>query len=177
MGGLREGRVGVSLVDLKLRMVLVLGMLVIAWAAPARAAPTRLRIKNGRNVMVAVGRSRESASAIRPDKKVWTLELTADLVGGVAELQDVTPNVPSARWTLPVAAERLVLDEVRFLPSHIYRVEVRRERQVLGSALVYLTPPTVARVSHVDLDERPEPETIRAPAADDAPGITPKGGL
>jgi hypothetical protein len=156
--------------------MVVFGMLALA--APARAAPARLRIKNGRSIMVAVGRAREAASAIRPDKKVWTLELGADLVGAVADLQDVTPNIPgAARWTLPVETERLVLDDARFLASHVYRVEVRRERQVVGSALVYLTPPPAARVSRVDLDERPEPEAPRAPAADDGPGITPKGGL
>ncbi len=156
------------------RMIVV--ALAFAFAAPAVAAVTvaRLRIKNSHTVMVALGGTRESASGIRPDKKVWTLELSAELVGGVAELDDVTPNVSGAHWSLPIATEHLVMDAARFLPSHVYRMEVLKERHVVGNALVYLYPPPVQRVSRVQLDERAEAEPQDATTG---PGVTPKGHL
>jgi hypothetical protein len=159
-------------------LVVVVGLLTSTFTAQAMAAPpARLRIKNAHTITVALGRARESASAIRPDKKVWTLELSAELVGAAAEFQDVTPNAPAAHWTLPIATEHLVLDGVRFLPSHVYRVEVRRDRELIGNALVYLSPPPVERVKRVVLDDRPESDDAHAPASGEAPTVTPKSGL
>ena len=134
--------------------------------------PAQLRIRNGHNLTVALGKTREAATGIRPQKKVWTLELDAALVGADADLRDVTPNVPSARWSLPVETERLVLDATRFVPGHVYRMELRRDRQLVGSALVYLYPPPAERVSRVVLDDRPEPADKGF-----APATSPKGGL
>ena len=160
-------------------VVVVVGTLATpAGAAVPAAGGARLRIKNSHTVMVALGRTRESASGIRPDtKKVWTLELPADVVGAVAELDDVTPNVPGAHWSLPIATEHLVMDAARFLPSHVYRLEVRKDRHVVGSALVYLYPPPVQRVSRVVLDERSEANDARETSSGPGPGVTPKGGL
>jgi hypothetical protein len=143
--------------------------------AVALGAAGRLRIKNGHGLTVSLGRTREVATGIRPDKKVWTLELDASLVGADAELRDVTPNVVGARWSVPVDTEHLVLDATRFLASHVYRLEVRRERKLLGSALVYLyPPPPPERVSRVDLDDQAEP----APdGKDEPPAPLAKGGL
>jgi hypothetical protein len=142
-------------------------------APPAAAgAAARLRIKNGHGLTVALGKTREPATGIRPEKKIWTLELDASLVGADAELRDVTPNMPGARWSVPVETEHLVLDATRFLAGHVYRLEVRRERQLLGSALVYLYPPPVERVSRVNLDDAPE-----AAEKGFTPATLPKGGL
>jgi len=101
-------------------------------------AGARLRIKNGHGLTVSLGKTREAAIGIRPDKNVWTLELEAAFVGADADLRDVTPNVTSAHWSIPVEAERLVLDATRFLASHVYRLELRREGKLLGGAFVYL---------------------------------------
>src|SRR5882724_9656914 len=128
--------------------------------APAVASGTaaRLRIKNGHGLTVSLGRTREAATGIRPDKKAWTLELDASFVGADAELRDVTPNVAGAHWSVPVETEHLVLDATRFLASHVYRLELRRDRKLVGVALVYLYPPPAQdRVSRVDLDDQAEP--------------------
>lgn len=142
--------------------------------APSASAGgvARLRIKNGHGINVALGKTREAATGIRPEKKVWTLELDASLVGADAELRDVTPDVAGARWTVPVTTEHLVLDPTRFLPGHVYRVELLRGRQLVGSALVYLYPPPAERVSRVNLDDAPEPVDKGF-----APTPLPKGGL
>jgi len=135
-------------------------------------APGRLRIKNGHGLTVVLGKTREAATGIRPEKKIWTLELDAAFVGADADLRDVTPDVTGARWTVPVKTEHVVLDAASFLPGHVYRLELRRERQLLGSALVYLYPPPSERVSRVILEEQPETDDKGF-----APATVPKGGL
>lgn len=96
----------------------------------------------------------------------------ADLAGRSAALQDVTPGLPESRWLVALAADKLVLDPERSLPSHVYRMELRRDGQVLGSGLIYLYPPPVERVGradfrdHSDLDDKSTPLTT-----------TPKGEL
>jgi hypothetical protein len=148
-------------------------VLFLALARPASAAaPAPLRIKNGHSLMVALGKTREAAKGIRPEKNVWAVELDAAFAGAVADLRDVTPNLPSALWSVRVEADHLVLDATRFLPGHVYRLELRRERQLLGSALVYLYPPAAPRVSRVSLDDQPEPADKGF-----APATLPKGGL
>src|SRR5258708_2373018 len=119
--------------------------LALAPTAAGAVAVARLRIKNGHSLTVALGKTREAATGIRPEKKIWTLELDASLVGADADLRDVTPNVAGARWSVPVETEHLVLDATRFLAGHVYRLELRRERLLLGSALVYLYPPPAER--------------------------------
>src|SRR5450432_2830672 len=138
-------------------------------------APARLRIRNGHSLTVALGKTREAAVGIRPEKKLWALELDAALVGADAELRDVTPDVTGARWTLAVESARLVLDGARFLPGHVYRLELRRDRLLVGTALVYLYPPPAERVSRVTLDAEAAP----SPPTDDgfAPAPVAKGGL
>jgi hypothetical protein len=153
-------------------------VLLVAGVARAGSAPIeapRLRIKNGHHMNVALGRSRQDAFGVRPDKKAWPVDLGAELIGTEAELEDVTPNARGERWTLPVAGAKLTLDPARFLPSHVYRLDVRRAHVLVGTALIYLYPPPFERVRRVDLDDRPE----AADRADDAGGlgVIPKGGL
>lgn len=154
-------------------LLTVLTVLTLAPVASAEA-PAQLRIKNGRGITVALGKTREAATGIRPDKKVWALELEPSFVGAEADLRDVTPDVAGARWSVPVTAARLVLDATRFLPGHVYRLELRRERQAIGNALVYLYPPPAERVTRVNLDDRPEPA---AAGSDEGFAPVPKGRL
>jgi hypothetical protein len=120
--------------------------------APLQAAPAvkRVKVKNGRTIRVVLGDRREPASGVRPDKDGWVVVMAPDVARSSASLQDITPGVPGSRWVLPVAMDRLVLDAERFLPSHVYRMELRRDGQVLGSALVYLYPPPAERVGRAD---------------------------
>jgi hypothetical protein len=127
----------------------------LALTGAAHAADAPLRIKNGHKMTVRLGKTREAAVGIRSERQVWTLELTRDLVGAVAELEDVTPRWQNARVSVPVESERVVLDGERFLPDHVYRLEIRRARQLVGSALVYLHPPRVERVKRVEFERTP----------------------
>ena len=131
--------------------------LALTGASVVQAADPPLRIQNGRKMMVKLGKTREPALGIRPAKQVWTLELTRDLVGAVAELEDVTPRWQNARLSVPIESERVVLDGERVIPDHVYRLEIRRARQVVGSALVYLYPPPVERVKRVAFEPKGRP--------------------
>jgi hypothetical protein len=156
---------------------MVLGLMVVRAApgAASQADAARLRIKNGHHLTVTLGKTRQPAFGIRPEKKVWRVELGADLIGAEADVKDVTPNGLGDRWSLPVEAAELVLDPTRFLPSHVYRLEIRRERLLLGSAFVYLYPPPVERVSRLELEERAgRPEPVERPSS---LGVIPKGHL
>jgi hypothetical protein len=134
----------------------------------------RLRIKNGHHLMVNLGKTRQEAIGVRPEKKVWQLDLGTELVGAAADFQDVTPNGRAERWSIPVAAAKVDLDPARFLPSHVYRLEIRRARVLVGTAFVYLYPPPAERVRRVELDDRPaDAETIDASPL----GVIPKSGL
>jgi len=149
-------------------------ILLVTGVAEAGAVP-RLRIRNGHHMNVSLGKSRQDAIGVRADKKTWQLELDTELIGADAELEDLTPNARGERWTLPVAGAKLALDPTRFLPSHVYRLDIRRARVLVGTALVYLYPPPAERIRRVDLDDRPE----AAERLDDAggPGVIPKSGL
>ena len=153
-------------------------LMLAASGTDASAAETaaRLRIKNGHALVVALGKTREAASGVRPDKGSWTLEVASELTGASAELEDVTPNVTGARWSVPVTSDRVVLDAARFLPSHVYRVEVRRARQLLGKALVFLYPPPASRVTRVELGAEPDAAT-RDESDDAGPAPLAKGRL
>jgi hypothetical protein len=141
-------------------------------AAEPEVKPMQMRIKNARPVRVVLGTRREPANGVRPDKNGWVVMLTPQLAGSSAEMQDITPTVPGSRWVLPVTADKLVLDPERFLPSHVYRVEFRRQGQLLGSTLIYLYPPRSERVARAvfqdDEEREPEPSSLAA---------TPKGDL
>src|SRR5580765_5285565 len=76
--------------------------LALTGASAAQAADAPLRIKNGHKMTVKLGRTRQAAQGIRPEKQVWTLELTRDLVGAVAELEDVTPRWQNARLSVAI---------------------------------------------------------------------------
>jgi hypothetical protein len=148
------------------------GLVGVPAARATEAA--RLRIKNGHHLMVNLGKTRQDAIGLRPEKKVWQLDLGAELVGAAADFQDVTPNGHGERWNLPVAATKIELDTTRFLPSHIYRLEIRRARVLVGTAFVYLYPPPAERVRRVELDDRP----ADGEALDASPlGVIPKSGL
>jgi hypothetical protein len=163
-----------SFVRFRVLLPALLAVLAVAPVAFAEA-PARVRIKNGHGITVALGKTREPATGIRPEKKTWALELDPSFVGADADLRDVTPDVAGARWSVPVTTARLVLDATRFLPGHVYRLELRRERQAIGNALVYLYPPPAERVTRVNLDDRPEPAA--ADEAGFAPAAVPKGRL
>jgi hypothetical protein len=127
-----------------------------ALTGAAQAADPPLRIKNGHKMKVVLGKTREAALGIRPANKVWTLELGADMVGAAAELEDVTRGWQPVRRSVPIETQRVVLDEPRFLPDHVYRMEVWRARRLVGSALVYLYPPPVERVHRVKFEGTPK---------------------
>lgn len=110
----------------------------------APPAPVKLQLKNGQSIRVTLGyrRQHEPASGIRPDKgPVWTVIARNDLTGSSAELVDLTPDAPRSRWQVEVQGDKLVLDSRRFVPSHVYQMDVRKERKLVGSVLLYLYPP------------------------------------
>ena len=115
----------------------------------AETAIKKTRIKNARTVRVVLGERREPAAGVRPDKAGWPVLVAPELAATSAELLDITPGVASSRWVVPVSLGKLVLDTERFLPTHLYKVEFRKEAQVLGTALVYLYPPPVESVARV----------------------------
>jgi hypothetical protein len=137
--------------------------------------PPRLRIKNGQMVRVALERRRhEPASGIRPEKGAWTVIAAIDLTGASAELVDLTPYAARSRWVVQGKGDKLVLDARRFLPSHVYQLDVRKEKRLIGTTFVYLYPPPSAtgraeRVEFKDEEERKK---------DDSPlSSVPKGDL
>jgi hypothetical protein len=160
---------------------LCLTMASALWADPSASAtpaprppPPRLRVKNAHSVRVVLGRRRrEPASAIRPQKGVWRVILASKLAGASAELQDLTPNAPRSRWVVKVKGDQILLDAGRFLPSHVYQMDVRQGRRLIGSALVYLYPPPVERVSRVQFRQQ---ETTKK-ADSGKVSIAPKGDL
>lgn len=145
-------------------------------AAPAQAPAPRLRLKAAQAIRVTLGtRRHEPASGIRPEKGVWNVvPTTISLKGATAELVDLTPYAPRSRWVVQVQGDKLVLDADRFRPTHVYRLEVRKEKRVIGTALVYLYPPPAERVGKVEFNDE---ET--SSKKDDSPGVArvPKGDL
>jgi hypothetical protein len=148
---------------------------------PAAPAPApRLRIKNAQSIRVALGTHRhEPASGIRPEKGVWNVMVTTDLTGASAELVDLTPDVARSRWVVDVQGDRLVLDAGRFLPSHVYQLDVRKEKRLIGSALVYLYSPPVERVGRVEFKDEETTNKGETAKKDDSGDLAavPKGGL
>jgi hypothetical protein len=161
-----------------IRLSLFSLMLCVATAGVGRADPPavpapRLRLKNAQSIRVTLGaRRHEPASGIRPEKGVWNVIAATDLTGAAAELVDLTPDAPRSRWVVDVTGDRLVLDARRFLPSHVYRLDVRKEKRVIGSALVYLYPPPDERVGHVEFKDE---ESKKKDSSDVS--TVPKGDL
>jgi hypothetical protein len=123
-------------------------------AVPAPAPAPRLRIKNAQSIRVTIGtRRHEPASGIRPDKGVWNVIAATDLTGAAAEMVDLTPDAPRSRWVVDVTGDKLVLDARRFLPGHVYKLDVRKEKRVIGSVLVYLYPPPAEGVGRVEFKD------------------------
>jgi hypothetical protein len=142
--------------------------------APAPSPPPRLRIKNGQSIRVALGsRRHEPASGIRPEKGVWNVITTIDLTGASAEMLDLTPNAPRSRWVVEGAGDKLVLDTRRFVPGHVYQAEIRKQKRLIGSALLYLYPPPAESVGRVDFKDE------ESGKKDDSKGLSavPKGDL
>jgi hypothetical protein len=165
-----------------LAIALGLSLATTARAEPAPAppssaapAPPKLRIKNARNIRVTLGsRRHEPAAAIRPEKGLWNVVMTPELGGASAELVDLTPNAARSRWTLEVQGDKVVLDARRFLPTHVYQLDVRKEKRLIGTALVYLYPPPNEDNGHVDFKD----EETTAKKDDGSPlNSVPKGDL
>jgi hypothetical protein len=122
-------------------------------AAPGAPVP-RLRIKNASAIRVALGtRRHEPASAIRPEKGIWNVVLFSDLTGASAELVDLTPDAPRSRWSVEVKGDKIVLDAHRFVPTHVYQIDIRKDRAVIGTALLYLHQPPAEKLNRVEFTE------------------------
>jgi hypothetical protein len=142
-------------------------------AGAAKAPPPRLPLKNAQSIRVTVGNRRhEPASGIRPDKGVWNVVPKNDLSGASAELVDLTPNAPRSRWVMDIEGDKLVLDARRFLPSHVYQLDVRKEKKLVGTALVYLYPPATGSTEKVEFKD----EETKKGESDDVTRV-PKGEL
>jgi len=139
--------------------------LVLCLAGPLRAEPEtpakapppppKLLLKNAQSIRVSLGykRQHEPASGIRPEKGVWNVVARTDLSGASAELVDVTPNATRSRWVMAVQGDKLVLDAHRFVPSHVYQLDVRKEKKLVGTVLVYLYPPPSDGTEKVDFKD------------------------
>jgi hypothetical protein len=148
--------------------------------APDKAAPPppRLLLKNAQNIRVSLGykRQHEPASGIRPDKGGWNVVSKTDLTGSSAELLDVTPDATRSRWQVEVQGDKLVLDAHRFLPSHVYQLDVRKEKRLVGTVLVYLYPPQSDGKEKVEFtDEETAGKGGAAKKGDDKKGDDKKG--
>jgi hypothetical protein len=156
--------------------LLLVSASAVAHAEPPAAPPPppKLRIKNAQSIRVSLGaRRHEPAAGIRPEKGVWNVVPVTDLAGASAEMVDLTPNAPRSRWTLAVQGEKLVLDARRFLPTHVYQLDLRKEKRLVGSALVYLYPPPADGVGRVDFKDD---ETGKKDQSQDVTSV-PKGDL
>jgi hypothetical protein len=155
---------------------LFLGTVTVVRADPPAPPPPppKLHIKNAQFVRVSLGSKRhEPASAIRPEKGVWNVVTASDLKGAGAELIDLTPDAPRSRWVVDVQGDKLVLDARRFLPTHVYQLDVRKEKRLIGTALIYLYPPPAEKVGHVEFKDEDSKKK------DDSGDLTsvPKGDL
>jgi hypothetical protein len=130
---------------------LIAGVALIAMlGGVATASP--LKIRNGSSVRVALAGKREAGVGLRPRSGGWQLEL-APLAGAVADVFDVTEGASGSKWTVQVEDGVVFFDQETFIPGHAYRVLVRRGTESLGTALVYLYPPSVATRHNVTFDD------------------------
>jgi hypothetical protein len=155
-----------------LKTWMVLAALAVG-AGAAHAAP--LKVRNGSSVRVALAGKREMGVGLRPHGHGWELLLSTSAptpVGAVADVFDVTEGAGSAKWTVEVSDNALFLDDETFIAGHAYRVIVRRGTESLGTALVYLYPPSVASRHKVTFDD-----VDTAPASDEGIPIMKKPTL
>jgi hypothetical protein len=139
-------------------------------AGTVLAAP--LAVRHGRTIHVTLAGRTEDAVALRATPAGWRLELGGAPAGATVSLRDVTATGASAsRYELSVAAGGLTLDTARFRADHAYRLEVRRGTVVVGSALIYLSPPPRGN-GRVVFDDRDT-----SAAADDELATSDKGAL
>lgn len=129
---------------------LALGVMLVLVGGTAAAPP--LRIRNGSTVRVVVHGKREAGVGLRPRSGGWRLELAAAATE-IVDVVDVTEGANATKWTVDVVDGALILDEARFVAGHAYRVTLRHGTEALGSALVYLYPPSVASRHKVTFDD------------------------
>jgi hypothetical protein len=144
-------------------------------STPAPPPAPKLRLKNAQSIRVTLGsRRHEPALGIRPDKGTWTVVSASDLTGSGAELVDLTPDAPHSRWMVDVQGDKMVLDARRFLPTHVYQLDVRKEKKLVGTALIYLYAPPTEKTGHVDFKDE---ETKKEKDDSHDLGSVPKGDL
>lgn len=164
-------------------LCLLAALLVTApgWRAGAGKppAPKTVHIQNARSIRVVLAKTREQAAGVRPDKEGkegWKVVMGKELDGSTADLTDVTPNIQGHRYSLTVADGAILLDPGRFLPTHVYRVMLVKERQIVGTALLYLyAPPTPPKKSRLDFADGADGTDGAGSSAPITP--SPKGGL
>jgi hypothetical protein len=160
---------------LSVRLSVRLAMTVLAIAAmSATASATPLEVRHARSIRVALNGRSEDATALRAAPGGgWRLELARGAAGTLV-VRDVTLGATGPRtFELAVApGASVVLDAARFHADHAYRAELRRGLTVVGSVLLYLSPPPRTR-GPVTFDDR----EATAPASDDELVASDKGSL
>ena len=133
-----------------------LGLAVLAFGSVAAAAP--LKVRNGSAVRVVVHGQREAGVGLKAQKGGWKLDL-GGTQGAKIDLIDVTEGGSNGtRWSMQAAdVGGLFLESGdRFIAGHAYRVEVHKGMETIGSALIYLYPPTMAAKSKVTFEDEAE---------------------
>jgi hypothetical protein len=133
-----------------MRIALSLGIVVTMVMGTAAASP--LRIRNGSSVRVAIHGKREMGVGLRARAGGWRLELATG-ENETVDVVDITDGANAARWTVEVLDGALLLDEERFVAGHAYRVTLRHGTAELGTALVYLYPPSAAGRHQLTFDD------------------------
>jgi hypothetical protein len=157
-----------------MRLSMRLAMTVLAIATmSATASATPLEVRHARSIRVALNGRSEDATALRAGPGGWRLELARGAAGTLV-VRDVTLGATGPRtFELVVApGASVVLDAARFHPDHAYRAELRRGLTVVGSVLLYLSPPPRTR-GPVTFDDH----EATAPASDDELVASDKGTL
>lgn len=150
---------------------LVVALFAMLLGGSAAAAPP-LAVRHGRSIHVTINGRTEDAVALKLDRGGWRVTLGGAGAGGTLVVRDVTLGATGPRmFQLALTPDGVLLDEARFRADHAYRVELRRGTTLVGSALIYLTPPK--RRGPVTFDDG----EAAAPATDDELGTTDKGSL
>jgi hypothetical protein len=144
--------------------------LVLVGGSVAAAPP--LTVRHGRSIHVTINGRTEEAVALKLDRGGWRVTLGGAGAGGTLVVRDVTLGATGPRtFQLALTPEGVLLDEARFRADHAYRVELRRGATLVGSALIYLTPPK--RRGPVVFDDG----DAAAPSNDDELVASDKGSL
>jgi len=132
--------------------VLAAVMAMMTWSAAASATP--LEVRHARTIRVAINGRSEEAVALRANAGSWRLELPRGAAGTLV-VRDVTLGArgPSTFELTVAAGTPVVLDGSLFRADHAYRAELRRGTTVVGSVLLYLSPPPRER-GPVTFDDR-----------------------